>query len=154
MAKFYKADDDIQEMVEKISSELGLDVLGVDFEALCVERGKEAVSVKRASAVTEYFSKREDLVLVIYNGPMFDLIEEQDKYLWLRMAMDNVSVDTEKDKIIIGAPSFTIPVGFYEKYKDEAIRAALLQHYTLKQIEDKKKAEKEARAAKKKKKDE
>ena len=42
----------------------------------------------------------------------------------------------------------------YEKYKDEAIRAALLQHYTLKQIEDKKKAEKEARAAKKKKKDE
>ena len=54
----------------------------------------------------------------------------------------------------IGCPQITVPVGFYEKYKEAAVDSALLGQYTIAQIEDKKREEAEQkraeRAAKKK----
>lgn len=143
MAKLTKAPEEIQNVVQEISSELGLDVLGVDFEALYTDKQKEAAVVKKASQVAEYFSNRSDLVLVMLNEKLFESgVEEKTKYLWLRMAMDVVSYDTEKDRLIIGCPMISIPVGFYEKFKGAAVDACLLAHYTMKQIADKEKEEK------------
>ena len=74
--------------------------------------------------------------------------------MWLRMEMEKIQYDTEKDKMIIGCPQITVPIGFYEKYKEAAVDTALLGQYTIAQIEEKKKeeaAQKRAeRAAKKK----
>ena len=67
--------------------------------------------------------------------------------MWLRMEMDKVSYDTEKDKIVIGCPQITVPVGFYEKFKGAAVDSALLGQYTIAQIEEKKKEEAEQRKA-------
>jgi hypothetical protein len=63
------------------------------------------------------------------------------------MEMEKVSYDTEKDKMVIGCPQITVPVGFYEKYKGAAVESALLGQYTIAQIEEKRKQEEAERKA-------
>ena len=138
MAKFFKADESIVKIVDEIANELGLAQYGIDFETLDVVNLKQAVKVVRANEYAEYLSSRENLILILVNGEMFDLVPEgtdenglNARYMWLRLAMDEIAYDSEKDKIIIGVPTLNIPVGCYEKYGKASIDAALLAHYTL-----------------------
>ena len=149
MAKFSKASEDICAIVDKVAEELELDRY-VDFETLDMPKSKEVASVMKASALAEYLSSRNDLVLVIVREDAFDKVDDDTKYMWIRMAMDQVAYDSEKDKIVIGVPTITVPVGFYEKYKTKAVDAALLGKYTLAQIEDEEKQRKAEEAAQKK----
>ena len=73
------------------------------------------------------------------------------------------NLSSEKDKLVFGCPSITLPVGLYEKFKQEGkdavlIQNALLGQYTLAKIEQDKKEEAERKKAlktsKKKKNDE
>ena len=77
------------------------------------------------------------------------LVDEKTKYMWLRMAMENVSYDSEKDKINIGGPQIIVPLGFAEKYGNLAIDSAKLGLYTIAQIAEKKKEEAERKRAEK-----
>ena len=153
MAKFSKASEHIVKIVDEVVSELGYDSF-LDFETLAVAKAKDVVSVSKASSVVEYLSKRDDLILVFVYEKAFDLVEEKDKYMWVRLALEQVVYDNEKDKVSIGCPSITIPVGCYEKYKNVAVDSALLAQYTMAQIRDKEAEEKAEKAAKKKKKTE
>lgn len=149
MAKFFKADEDICKIVDKVADELSLSNF-VDFETLDMPKSKEVATVMKASALAEYLSDRNDLVLVVVRGDAFDKVDEDTKYFWIRMALDQVSFDSEKGKVVIGVPTITVPVGFYEKYKTKAVDAALLGKYTLAQIEDEEKQRKAEEAAQKK----
>lgn len=155
MKKYSEVSEEIDNLVNEISNELGLFNYGVDFQPICVAKAKEVCKVVRANELAEHVSQREDLVFVICYEDAFDLVDEQTKYMWLRMAMETVSYDTEKMKINIGGPTITVPLGFAEKYGDAAINSAKLSLYTIAQIEEKKKeeaAQKRAeRAAKRKK---
>lgn len=155
MKKYSEVSNEIDNLVNEISNELGLFNYGVDFQPICVAKAKEVCKVVRANELAEHVSQREDLVFVICYEDAFDLVDEKTRYMWLRMAMETVSYDTEKMKIIIGGPTITVPLGFAEKYGNEAIDSAKLSLYTIAQIEDKKKeeaAQKRAeRVAKKKK---
>lgn len=149
MAKFFKADEDICKIVDKVADELSLSNF-VDFETLDMPKSKEVATVMKASALAEYLSDRNDLVLVVVRGDAFDKVDDDTKYFWIRMALDQVSFDSEKGKVVIGVPTITVPVGFYEKYKTKAVDAALLGKYTLAQIEDEEKQRKAEEAAQKK----
>lgn len=148
MAKYAKCEDEVQDIVHEIAGELGLEQF-MDFEALYVAKAKEVVTVSKASAIAEYLSSRDDLILIFVYEKAFDLVDEKTKYMWLRMAMDQISYDTEKDKVTIGCPSIIVPVGFYQKYEKAAVDAALLGQLTIAQILDKEKEEKEAKKAEK-----
>ena len=148
MAKYCRCEDEIQELVHEIAGELGLEQF-MDFEALYVPKAKEVVTVSRASAISEYLSNRSDLIVLFLYGEAFDLVDEKTKYMWIRMAMEQISFDSEKDKIIIGTPTITVPVGFYNKYQKVAVDMALLGQLTIQQIEDKKRQEKEQKKAEK-----
>ena len=157
MAKFFKADESIVKMVDEIADELGLASYGIDYEVLDVVNLKQAVKVVRANEYAEYLSSRENLILILVNGEMFDLVPEgpdenglNARYMWLRLARDEIAYDSEKDKIIIGVPTLNIPVGCYEKYGKASIDAALLAHYTLAQMAEKKAQERAEKAAQKK----
>ena len=147
MGKYSKASEDIERLVNDISNELGLINYGIDFEPLFVKKAKEVCKIVKANELAEYASKREDLIFVLCYKDAFDLVDEKTQYMWLRMEMDKVSYDTEKDKMILGCPQITVPVGFYEKYKGAAVESALLGQYTIAQIEEKKKEEAEQRKA-------
>ena len=57
--------------------------------------------------------------------------------------------------MVITKPELNVGLGMYHKYKEIAVQKLELAYYTLQQIEDKKKADKEAKkAAKKNKKNE
>ena len=141
MKKYSEVSEEIDNLVNEISNELGLFNYGVDFQPICVAKAKEVCKVVRANELAEHVSQREDLVFVICYEDAFDLVDEKTKYMWLRMAMETVSYDTEKMKINIGGPTITVPLGFAEKYGDAAINSAKLSLYTIAQIEEKKKEE-------------
>lgn len=86
-------------------------------------------------------------MFVICYEDAFDLVDESTKYYWVRMAMDAVSYNSENGKISLKCPSITIPVGFYERYKEAAVNAALTGQYTIAQIEEKRKEEEAAKKA-------
>ena len=157
MAKFFKADESIVKIVDEIANELGLAQYGIDFETLDVVNLKQVVKVVRANEYAEYLSGREDLILVLVNGEAFDLLPDgpdesgiDNKYMWLRLAMDQISYDSEKEKIVIGAPCLDVPIGCYEKYGKASIDSALLAHYTLAQMAEKKAQERAEKAAQRK----
>ena len=91
MGKYSKCSEEIDNLVNEISNELGLFTYGVDFEPICVDKGKDVCKVVRANELAEYASQREDLVFVICYEDAFDLVDEKTKYMWLRMAMETVS---------------------------------------------------------------
>ena len=160
MAKYSQASEEVENLVAEISSELGLENFGVDFQPIFINKSKEVCKVVKANELFEYTAKREDLVFVVCNQDVFEgtdpqghpYTDEKNKYLWLRTEMEKVSYDTEKDKLIIGCPSITLPVGLYEKYKEEGkdavlIQNALLGQYTIAKIEQDKKEEAERKKA-------
>lgn len=149
MAKFTKADEEIQSMVHDIATELGLEN-SIDFEALYVPKASEVIQVVKASQITQHYAKRDDLVLLFIYADVFDAVDKETQKMWLRMAMDTVSYDEEKDKVNIGCAMITVPYGFYLKHKQAAIDASELALVTMKQIEDKKEQEKQEKKGKKK----
>ena len=157
MAKFFKADESIVKVVDEIANELGLAQYGIDFETLDVVNLKEVVKIVKANEYAQYLSNRENLILVLINGEAFDLLPDgpdehgvDNKYMWLRLAMEQISYDSEKDKINIGCPTLTIPVGCWEKYGKATVDSALLAQYTLAQMAEKKAQERAEKAAQKK----
>ena len=147
MAKYSQASENIENLVIDISHELGLIHYGVDFQPLCVNKAKEVCKIVKANELAEYASNREDLVFVLCYEDAFDLVDEKTQYMWLRMEMEKVAYDTEKDKMVLGCPQITVPVGVYEKYKEVAVDAALLGQYTIAQIKEKEKEEAAQRKA-------
>jgi len=160
MAKYSQASQEVEDLVNDIANELGLVHLGVDFQPIFVNKSKEVCKVVKANELFEYTSKREDLVFVVCNEETFEgtdpqghpYTDEKTKYLWLRTEMEKVSYDTEKCKLNIGCPSIVLPIGLYEKFKEEGkdailIQNALLGQYTLAKIEQDKKEEAERKKA-------
>lgn len=141
MAKYSRCEEDVQKLVHEVASELGLEQF-MDFEALYVPKAKEVVSVSRASELTQYLSNRDDLIILVIYQKAFDLVEEKTQYMWIRMAMEQIYFDTEKDKIIIGKDNITLPISFVNKYEKLAIDTALSSYYTIAQIQEKEKEEK------------
>lgn len=146
MQKFQKASEDIEKIVIEVANELGLAQYGLDFEALSVPKAKEVCSVSKASAVAEYLSKRDDLILVICFEEAFDMVsDEKTKYMWIRTAMEKIHVDPEKDKVTLDCPTITLPVGMCKKFKSAVVDTALLGADIIAEIEQKRKEEAEAK---------
>lgn len=150
MSKLSIASPEIDSLVQEVASEMGLSQIGIEFQTFNVRKAKEVVKISKASEITELMSKREDLVIVIVYEAAFDLVDDKTKHMWIRMALEPVSFDSEKDRINIGCPMITVPLSFAEKYKEEAINSAKLGLYTISQLDDMEKQRKEAEKAAKK----
>lgn len=150
MAKLTMASPEIEKLVNEVASEMGLTQMGVEFQALNCKKAKEIVKVSKANEVTEILSNRETLVVVIVYEEAFDRVDEKTKWMWIRMALDCVSYDGEKDKVNLTTPTITVPLGFYQKYGNVAVQNAELALLTIQIIQDEEKARKEAEKALKK----
>ena len=81
---------------------------------------------------------------------VFDRLDDKNKKLLVEDALSLVSYDSEKDKINVGAPQIVITVGGRMKYGDDLINAAEIAVTMIQEIEEEKKAQKEAEKAVKK----
>ena len=150
--KFTKATDETIAMVEQISDELGLDMYGVKFEPVYVKKAKEVCKVVRANDFTQYKAKEDLLVFIVCYEDFFEGVDpmgheyasEDDKYKALRLAMEQVSFDTEKEKLTIGCRSVLLPVGYCIE-NDDAVKSALYAATIMAKIESDKKEDEERR---------
>jgi hypothetical protein len=150
MAKLTMASPDLEKLVQEVAQEMGLTQMGVEFQALNAKKSKEIVKVSKANEVTEILSDKENLVVVIAYEEAFDRVDEKTRWMWIRMALDCVSYDPEKDKISLSTPTITVPLGFYQKYGNVAVQNAELALLTIQQIQDEERERKEAEKALKK----
>ena len=150
MAKLTMASPDIEKLVQDVATEMGLTQMGVEFQALNTKKAKEVVKISKASEVTEILSDKENLVVVIVYEEAFDRVDEKDRWMWIRMALDCVSYDMEKDKISLNTPIVAVPLGYYQKYGNVAVQKAELALLTIQQIQDEEKERKAAEKALKK----
>jgi len=152
--KYTKATDETMEMVKDISSKLGLDVYGVVFEPIYVKKAKEVCKVVKANDFTQYKTNEDLLVFVVCYEDFFEGIDpmghayasETDKYKALRLAMEQVSFNPEKDKLIIGCDSVVLPIG-YCLANEDAVKSAFYNATILSKIQQDKKDEEERRKA-------
>lgn len=151
MAKLTIASPEIDKLVQDVAGEMGLKSMGIEFQALNAKKAKEVVKISKANEITELMSDRQDLIIVIVYEEAFDRVDEKTQHMWVRMALEPISYDLEKDKIVIGCPTITVPLGIAEKYGAAAIDSAKLGLYTIAQIQDEEKEKKEAEKALKKK---
>ena len=88
----------------------------------------------------------DSVTCVIYEEA-FDRLDDNCRKLVLEDALNTLSYDSEKDKIIVGCPSITVTLGGRAKYGEELINALETSVLAIQQIEDEKKAIKEAEKA-------
>lgn len=150
MAKLTTASPDIEKLVNDIAQEIGLQQMGIELTTLNVKKSKDVVKVSKANEVTEIISDKENLIVVIVYENAFDRVDEKTQSMWIRMALDCISYDMEKDKISLSTPTITVPLGFYQKYGNVAVQNAELALLTIQQIEDEEKQRKAEEKANKK----
>lgn len=154
MAKLEIASPEIENLVQEVAKEMGLTQNGIKFITFNTRKAKEPIKVFDAKEVVKTILEKENVVVVIVYENAFDRVDDKTKWMWVRMALDCVSYDFEKDKISLSTPTINVPLGFYQQYGNVAVQNAELALLTIQQLQDeerqRKDAEKEAKKARKK----
>ena len=151
MAKFFEISEENKEIFDNIWDTTGM-VHYVDLKLLGVSKAKEVVKVQKTNPQAEYLGKCPDSIICTVYEEAFDRLDERGKKLLAEDALSLVSYDSEKDKIIVGAPQIVVSVGGRAKYGEELINVSEAAVLAIQQIADeeaeRKAAEKEAKKAK------
>ena len=138
--------EETRDLVDRILGETGLSNF-MNAEVMSISKQKQAVSVKRATATTEWVAKKPDSICVYVYEEAFDRLDDEAKELIVRDALNTVSYDSEKDKIVITPPQIMVTLGGRQAYGDKLINAIETSVHVMAEIEEEKK---EAKKAKKK----
>lgn len=152
MAKIEKASQEIEKMASDILDEMGYGQLG-EVLVFNMKKSKEVVKVKLADEVTETAIEKEDVIVVFVYEKAFDKVGKDVQMMWLRSEMDKISYDYEKDRFSLKTPMISLPLSFYQKHGESAVKNLEFAYYTIQQIEEEEKQRKaEEKALKKSKK--
>jgi len=149
MAKLEQASEDVIKFIEDIIVEGDYDGFA-SFRFFNCERQKELVKVTKASATTEYFAKTTDLCTIFVNEKIWDKLEDRQRELLVKNALNGLYYDDEKGKLVLEQPNLSISSECYMKFGSELVDAATMVTMVLKQIKDDEKKLKEEKQAKKK----
>lgn len=145
--KVFKASDEVVEFVDKIIESTGLKGY-ISFDILNNESQKALVTASKGSSTSEYYAKTSPLVIIYVNENLwFRVDDERMREILVRDAIDGVSYDTEKEKLVVEKPQINIALGTYRKYGEQLLKAAETVILAMQQIEEEKREE---RAAKRK----
>ena len=108
--------------------------------------------MSKANPLAEKVGNCPDSVVCVVYEDAFDRLDQRMKEILIEDAFANISYDDEKDKISVGGPQIVVTVGGRRRYGDELLNAAETAILAIQQIEEEKKAIKEAEKAAKKKK--
>lgn len=152
MANFGSVSDEVQELVNRISNETGLNKL-IDIETVSVNKSKKIIDIKRCPALGEHVARKRDVVCVIVYEKAFERLHSEEQELLMKDAFNAVSYDLEKDKINIGCPQMIISCEGRRKYGEKLVDAYEHGITTIQIIaEEEKEAKEAAKQAKKSKK--
>ena len=144
------ASQDIIDSVQSIAIELDLDKY-VEFLVFNnKKKSKEIVKIQRANEVAEYASNKDSLICLFVKENAYYRGDEQNRYLWLRQAMEKITYDFENDKVALNAPMLSIPLNCYHKYGENALKNAELGIMVLQQVEQEEQLTKSSKSTKRK----
>lgn len=154
MAKIFETSDDIVEMIDIAFDSAGLTNYGLNVKVMSLTKAKDVVKVSKASPTTEFLAKKDSMIQVFVYEAAFDRLDGEQQKMLIDMAVSNISVDTEKDKVIVESNPFVQVFNMRRKYGDMFLNALEASYAAIRQLEEEEKARKDAeRESKKKKKD-
>ncbi|MBP5722798.1 MAG: hypothetical protein J6X18_04400 [Bacteroidales bacterium] len=151
MAKYSRElDEALEKKVKDLAAAAGLREQGITIEPIALNSKKSYGEVIKANELVTLFTGDSDMVCVAINERLFLELDDQSQNVLIESLLSQVWYDSEKEKIMINKPELQVGLGMYHKYKEVAVQKLELAYYTLQQLEDKRKAEKEAKKAQKK----
>lgn len=149
MAKIEKASYEFEKMTSDILEEMGYGQLG-EVLVFNMKKSNEVVKIKLADEVTETAIEKEDVIVVFIYEKAFEKVDKETQMMWLRSEMDKISYDYERDKFSLKAPMISLPLSFYQKHGESAVKNLEIAYYTIQQIEEEEKQRKIEEKMKKK----
>ena len=150
MGKITEASKGVQDFINKVVMDMELDAFA-SFRTLSITKQKQLVKVAKATPTHEYFINKSDVVLVYVNEKVWDMLDDRNRELLTRNALNGISWNDDKGKLIVEQPELFISQGCYEAYGIDLVNAAEAVALALRQIKEQ---EKEAKANKQSKKKE
>lgn len=151
MAKYSRElDETLERKVKELANAAGFREMGITVEPINLNSKKLYGEVIKANELVTLFTGDADMICIAVNSELFEVLDEQSQDILIESLLSRVYYDSEKEKIVINKPELNVELGMYHKYKDIAVQKLELAYYTLKQIEDKKKQEKESKKKAKK----
>lgn len=144
MAKIFETSEEIVEKVEKQFSDCGLEQYGLTLKIMSLTKAKEVVKASKASATTEFLTKKDGIIQIQVYEVAFDRMDEECQQQLIEMALSNVSYDSEKDKINIETNPYISIFNMRKKYGNEFIDKLELSQIIINEIETEEKERKEA----------
>ena len=159
MAKLYETSEEIRDFIEDIiTKETTLDRY-IAWRILSNDKQKELIKVAKSSAVTEYFAKMCDSIIIYVNEEVFGRMAPNNvndvdlRKLVIEDALATVEIleneNTGNMKIQIAKPQICITSGGYQKYGENLVRAAEIAAHAYNQIKEEEKQRKEEEKEKK-----
>lgn len=144
MAKIFETSEEIVEKVEKQFSDCGLEQYGLTLKIMSLTKAKEVVKASKASATTEFLTKKDGIIQIQVYEAAFDRMDEECQQQLIEMALSNVSYDSEKDKINVETNPYISIFNMRKKYGNEFIDKLELSQIIINEIETEEKERKEA----------
>lgn len=159
MSKLTETSKEIKDFIEDIiCNNTTLEHL-ITWRILSDEKQKELIKISKSSAVTEYFAKMFDSIIIYVNEEIFDAMQptkpgEIDyRRLVIEDALVNVQIveneNTGNMNIKIAKPNICITTDGYTKYGESLVKAAEVAAMAYDQLKETEKQRKEEEKAKK-----
>lgn len=147
--KHFELTEENQQLFIDLFDETGLNNY-MQLKLIGIAKSREVIKVAKPNDVAKYVGHLpDDMVTIIVYEEAFDRLDEKNKKLLIRDALNMITYDSEKDKISIGVPQIVVTVGGRQKYGDDLINASEMGVLAIQQIEDEKQQAKEEEKARK-----
>lgn len=145
MAKYARdLDETLEKKVQKIAKEAGL-LECIDIEVFRLKKAKNNVGeVLVGNDVAKVLKGEENLIVIALYEEAFLAVDEETQNFWIENLLSQIAFDYEKEKVTLTKPELQVSLGMYHKYKEKVLEKAELALYTIKSIEEQKKALKAA----------
>lgn len=149
MSKFFDSSDYVKEMAQAFFEKSGLAQMGLDLEVISITKASSVISVQKASALTEFRTKKQDTIHMIVFEQAFERLSQEQQQELVEGAISNISYDTEKDKINIDKSQYGEVLRMRQKFTNYVDVIEIAQA-SIEQIAEEEKQRKQAeREAKK-----
>lgn len=141
MAKIFETSEEIVKLAHEKFEETGLSQLGINLKVMSLTKSKDMLKVCRASATTEFLTKKSDVITLFVYESAFEYMTDDDKAKLMEGALSNISYDMNKEKLNVDNTKYGEFIRMRRKYKEygDIIEAA---QFAMEQAEEAAKEEK------------